>query len=80
MTECDWEKLYLAAVTETDWFRIGEHIEAAASAMNHRLHQLSLNHKRTPYEIRTERERIRSAAESLDLLRNDVARWKALQE
>jgi hypothetical protein len=39
MTERDWERLYLAAVMETDWLRIEERIEAVESAISQRLQE-----------------------------------------
>jgi hypothetical protein len=34
MTMSDWEKLYQAAILETDWSRIEERIEAADFALD----------------------------------------------
>lgn len=73
-TEYGWEKLYRAAVMETDWSRIEEHIHTAESAINDRLHQLSLNNG-TPGE----KEKIANAAVALEGLRKDVAAWKLKQ-
>jgi hypothetical protein len=74
-TERDWEKLYQAAVLETDWSRIEEHIQAAESAISHRLHELSLDHGGTPEENRA----ITIAVMALEILRKDVAAWKLKQ-
>lgn len=73
-TEHDWKKLYHAAVMETDWSRIEDHIHTAESAINDRLHQLSLNDG-TPGE----KEKIANAAVALEALRKDVATWKLKQ-
>jgi hypothetical protein len=70
-----WEKLYQAAVLETDWSRIEEHIQAAESAINHRLHELSLEHGGAPEE----NQAITNAVMALEALRNDVAAWKLRQ-
>ena len=48
--EYGWENLYQAAILETDWSRIEDHIQAADSAINHRLHEFALNHGGTPEE------------------------------
>jgi hypothetical protein len=67
-----WEKLYQAAVLETDWSRIEEHIQAAESAISHRLHELSLQNGGAPEE----NQAITNAVMALEALRNDVAAWK----
>jgi hypothetical protein len=74
-TERDWEKLYHAAVMETDWSRIEEHIQAAESAISHRLHELSLEHGGAPEE----NQAITNAVVALEILRKDVAAWKLKQ-
>jgi len=50
MTMSDWEKLYQAAILETDWSRIEERIEAADFALDAPLQELSSNHGVTPEE------------------------------
>ena len=42
--EYGWENLYQAAILETDWSRIEDHIQAADSAINQRLREFALNH------------------------------------
>jgi hypothetical protein len=46
----DWERLYHAAILETDWGEMKQHIEAAYSGMRARLRELDLNHRGTPEE------------------------------
>ena len=74
MTEHDWEKHYRAAVMETDWSRIEEHIQAAESAIRDRILEIS-GTGRTPEE----NEAIAKAATALKNLRKDVANWKLKQ-
>jgi hypothetical protein len=68
-TEYGWEKLYQAAVLETDWSVIEEQIDAAEGAINDRLLELSRNNDGTPEE----NEAITNAATALKNLRNEVA-------
>ena len=74
-TEYGWEKVYQAAVLETDWSRIEEQIQAAESAISHRLHELSLEHGGAPEE----NQAITNAVMALEALRTDVAAWKLRQ-
>ena len=67
----EWEKLYQAAILETDWSKIEEHIEAADSAISARLHEFSVNHGGTPEE----NQRIQDALSGLTVLRRQVAEW-----
>jgi hypothetical protein len=69
----DWKSLYQAAILETDWSKIEEHIHAADSAISARLHEFSLNHGGTPEE----NQAIRDAVNGLSALRRDVAVWKS---
>jgi hypothetical protein len=73
--ERDWEKLYRAAVMETDWSRIEEPLQVAETAMGHRLYELSLHQQ----ETREENHAIEQAATALKNLRRDVANWKLKQ-
>jgi hypothetical protein len=73
--EYGWEKLYQAAVLETDWSRIEDHIKAADSAINQRLNEFSLNHGGTPEENLA----ITKALTALEGIRKDVAAWKLKQ-
>jgi hypothetical protein len=68
----EWEKLYRAAVLETDWSKIEECIQQAEVAMRGRLHEFSLNHGGTPEENRA----IERALNGLNVLRNEVATWQ----
>jgi len=74
-TEYGWKQIYQAAVLETDWSRIEEHIQAAESAINHRLYEFSVNHGGTPEE----NQAITKAVMALESLRKDVASWKLKQ-
>lgn len=67
----EWEKLYQAAILETDWSKIEEHIEAADYAISARLHEFSVNHGGTPEE----NQRIQDALSGLTVLRREVAEW-----
>ena len=67
----EWEKLYQAAILETDWSKIEEHIQAADSAISARLHEFSVNHGGTPEE----NQRIKDALNGLTVLRREVAEW-----
>jgi hypothetical protein len=69
----DWKSLYQAAILETDWSKIEEHIHAADSAISARLHEFSLNHGGTPEE----NQAIRDAVNGLSALRRDVTVWKS---
>ena len=71
----DREKLYQAAILETDWSKMDEHIHAADSAINARLKEFSLNHGGT----REENQRLSDALSGLSVLRREVAehRFKA---
>ena len=69
----DWEKLYQAAIFETDWAKIEEHIQAADSAISARLHELSTNHGGTPQE----KQRIEDALSGLRALHREVVAWKS---
>ncbi len=68
---CDWKKLYIAAVLETDWSKIKQKIQAAENGIGARLHEFSLNHGGTPEE----NQAIVDALHGLDVLRNEVAVW-----
>jgi hypothetical protein len=68
----EWEKLYQAALLETDWSKIEEQIHAADSAISARLHEFSLNHGGTPEE----NQRLRDALSGLSVLRREVADWQ----
>jgi hypothetical protein len=71
MTE--WEKLYEAAILESDWSKIEEHIEAADSAISARLQEFALNQGGTPEE----HEQIKAALGGLSVLRRDMRTWRA---
>jgi hypothetical protein len=67
----EWEKLYQAAILETDWSKIEERIQAADTAISARLHELSLNHGGT----REENQAMSDALNALTVLRREVAEW-----
>jgi hypothetical protein len=69
----EWEKLYEAAILETDRSKLEERIEAAEFAMHTRLHEFSLNHGGTLEENRD----ITDARNRLDILRSEVVAWKS---
>ena len=60
MPTSEWEKLYQAAILETDRSKLEERIEAAEFAMHARLHQFSLNHGGTLEENRAIAEALNS--------------------
>jgi hypothetical protein len=68
----EWEKLYQAAILETDWAKIEEHIQAADFAISARLQELS-NHGGTPEE----NQAIRDALSGLRALRREVVTWRS---
>jgi len=74
-TECDWVRLYKAALLETDWSKIEEHIQVAENGIKARLHEFSLNHGGTP----AENQAIENALNGLKVLRKDVATWQGSQ-
>jgi hypothetical protein len=69
----DWEKLYEAAILETDWSTIERCIDAADSAISVRLHEFSLDHGGSPEE----NQRIRDALIGLSVLRREVVVWRS---
>jgi hypothetical protein len=69
----DWETLYQAAILETDWAKIEEHIRAADSAISARLREFSLNRGGTLEE----NQRIQDASSGLSVLRREVTAWKS---
>jgi hypothetical protein len=71
----EWERLYQAAIVETDWYKIDECIQQAEAAMKERLHDFSLDHGGTPEENRA----IQKAFEGLAALREDVSAWRSRQ-
>ena len=69
----EWEKLYQAAILETDWSKIEEHMLAVDSALSERLHEFSVNHGGSPEE----NQRIEDALNGLSVLRREVVAWKS---
>jgi hypothetical protein len=68
-TTSKWVTVYQAAILETDWAKIEEHIQAADSAISARLHEFSLNRGGTLEE----NQPIQDALSGLSVLRRDVA-------
>lgn len=75
-TEYRWEKLYEAAVLETDWAHMEDRIQVAESAIKARLLEFSSNHGGT----KEEKQAIVNALTSLNSLRADVASWRKLKQ
>jgi hypothetical protein len=69
----EWDKLYQAAILETDWSKIEEHIHAVDSAISERLHEFSVNHGGSPEE----NQRIKDALSGLSVLRREVVAWNS---
>ncbi len=69
----EWDKVYQAAILETDWSKIEERIQAADSAISARLRELSTNHGETPEE----KHRIEDELSGLRALRREVAAWRS---
>jgi hypothetical protein len=69
----EWEKLYQAAILETDWSKIEERIQAADSAISARLQELSINHGGAPEE----NQRMKDALSGLVALRGEVVTWRS---
>jgi hypothetical protein len=69
----DFEKLYQAAILETDWSKIEERIQAADSAISARSRELSINHGGT----REENQAIEDALSGLSVLRREVVAWRS---
>jgi hypothetical protein len=69
----DWEKLYQAAILETDWSKIEERIQAVDSAISARLQEFSTNHGGTLEE----KHRIEDALSGLRALRREVVAWRS---
>ena len=69
-----WIDVYKTALLETNWSIIEERIQAADSAINARLHELSLNHVGSPNKIK----RIEDALHGLSV-RREVAEWHRSQ-
>ena len=68
----DWQKLYQAAILETDWSKIVERIRVVDSAISARLHEFSVDHGGTPEE----NQRLKDALNGLSVLRREVADHK----
>ena len=69
----DWQKLYQAAILETDWSKIEERIRVVDSAISARLHEFSVDHGGTPEE----NQRLKDALNGLSVLRREVMAWKS---
>jgi hypothetical protein len=65
-----WEEVYKAAIVETDDGKLPNRIQAAKAAIDNRLHDLQMDHGRTPEE----RQAIRDALAGLIILRRELER------
>jgi hypothetical protein len=65
-----WEEVYKAAIVETDDGELPNRIQAAKAAIDNRLHDLQMDHGRTPEE----RQAIRDALAGLIILRRELER------
>jgi hypothetical protein len=65
----DWERLYTAAILETDRSKLKSHIDAAQAAIESRLREMNADHGGTA----AERLEIETARTGLDVLRKRVA-------
>jgi hypothetical protein len=72
-TEHNWERLYQAALLETDWSKLEGRIQAAESGIKARLHEFSMNHGGTPEE----NQAIEDALHGLTFLRKDLTAWQS---
>jgi hypothetical protein len=66
-----WHELYWPAVTETDWTKMEERIQAAQAAIQDRKREFDLDHGGTPKE----NQAIVDALNSLNVLRKELAAW-----
>ena len=71
-TEYEWFNMYKAAILETDWSKIEEHIQVAENGIKARLHEFSMNHGGTPEENHA----IEDALNGLNILRKEAAAWQ----
>ena len=68
-----WEEVYKAAIVETDDRKLPNRIQAAKAAIDNRLHDLQMDHGRTPEE----RQAIRDALAGLIILRRELERYSS---
>jgi hypothetical protein len=71
-TRQEWQKQYTMTVLETDWSKMEDRIGAVETAIQQRLHDLSLDHGGTSEELHA----IAETRQKLEILRADVARWR----
>jgi hypothetical protein len=69
MPSPEWERLYSAAVLESDRSKLNSRIDAALAAIEHRLQEMDSDHGGWP----AERREIETAHAALDVLRKRVA-------
>jgi len=72
MTEYKWHEVYKAALLETDWTKMQEHIRAAETPLHDRRLQFALDHGGTPEE----NQAIEDALHGLGILRSEAAAWQ----
>ena len=75
MTDYKWHEVYHAALLETDWSKMEEHIQTAETCLHERKREFALNHGGTPEESRA----VDEALNGLHVLRAEVAAWRGSQ-
>ena len=70
-TELHWLTLYQLAALETDWSMLEDRIRATETAMQQRLHELSLDHGGTSEENLA----IVDTVQKVNSLRGELTRW-----
>jgi hypothetical protein len=74
--EQHWLKLYQLAALETDWSMLEDRIRATETAIQQRLHELSLDHGGTSEENLA----IVDTAQKLNSLRGELTRWRESEQ
>jgi hypothetical protein len=75
-TDYGWQSSYRAALLETDWTKMVELVQTAASEIHQRRLELSKDHTATQQE----REAVVNALNGLRILRMDAASWRERQK
>ena len=70
--EQTWHQLYQAAALETDWSKMEDRIQAAETAIKHRMQELNLDHGGTPEENLA----VLATLQKLNGLRGELALWR----
>jgi hypothetical protein len=74
--EQHWLKLYQLAALETDWSMLEDRIRATETAIQQRLHELSLDHGGTSEENLA----IVDTVQKLNSLRGELTRWRESEQ